>query len=67
MGSARLPGKSMLDICNRPLVGYLIDRLRLCETLHDIVIATPTSTENDIIEEFCNTESIMSTLVLSLK
>ena len=58
MGSARLPGKSMLDICNRPLVGYLIDRLRLCKTLHDIVIATPTSTENDIIEKFCNTESI---------
>lgn len=41
MGSERLPGKMMMDLCGKPLLAHVIDRLKLCETLHQIVVATP--------------------------
>ena len=50
MGSSRLPGKVLADICGVPALGRLINRLKLCEHLDDIVIATSTSTKDDELE-----------------
>ena len=58
MGSSRLPGKVMRQLINRPLLGLLIDRLRLCKTLDEIIVATSVGVENDVIESFCNVEGI---------
>ena len=58
MGSTRLPGKVMEVVLGRPLLGHLLDRMRLCSYLDDIVVATPDSTENDVIQEFCSSENI---------
>ena len=58
MGSSRLPGKVMLSVCSRPLLGHLLDRLRLSKTLDGIIIATSTAVENDVIEEFCRKEGV---------
>lgn len=58
MGSTRLPGKVMMPLGNRPLLGFLIDRLRLCKTIDDIVVATSVEPENDVIEGFCSDEGV---------
>ena len=58
MGSSRLPGKVMRLVRSRPLLAYLLDRLRLSKTLDGIIIATSTAVENDVIEEFCRKEGV---------
>ena len=46
MGSARLPGKSMMDLAGEPLVGRILERVKRCTRLNDIVLAIP-DTEED--------------------
>jgi spore coat polysaccharide biosynthesis protein SpsF (cytidylyltransferase family) len=58
MGSSRLPGKVMKPVMGRPLLGHLLDRLRLCLTIDEIIVATAVAKENDLIEEFCVKENI---------
>ncbi len=49
MGSTRLPGKVLMEIDGRPLLGILLDRLAHCQTLHEVVIATTNKAEDDPI------------------
>jgi len=58
MGSTRLPGKVMMPLGNRPLLGFLIERLRLCRTIDEVVVATSIDNENDVVETFCANEGI---------
>ncbi len=46
MGSSRLPGKSMMDLAGAPLVGRILERVKRCTRLDDIVLAIP-DTEKD--------------------
>ena len=39
LGSHRLPRKSMMDICGKPMLGCVIDRVRMAT--ENIIIATP--------------------------
>ena len=48
MGSSRLPGKSMMNLYGVPLVGRILERVKRCKSLHDIVLAVP-DTENDLV------------------
>ena len=47
--STRLPGKVLLPIRGEPMLGRLIERLRLARTLDEIVIATTTSSSDDAV------------------
>lgn len=58
MGSSRLPGKVQADICGQPSLTRLLRRLRLCETLDDIILATSTSSQDDILEEWAKAEGV---------
>src|SRR3990167_4978391 len=40
MGSTRLPGKVMMEVRSKPLIGYLLERLASCPRL-DVVVACP--------------------------
>jgi spore coat polysaccharide biosynthesis protein SpsF len=53
MGSSRLPGKIMLEVEGKPLLGHLLDRVGLCRTLTDVIVAMPDTSENDVIEQYC--------------
>lgn len=46
MGSTRLPGKSIMDLAGAPLVGRILERVKHCTKLDDIVLAIP-DTEKD--------------------
>lgn len=48
MGSSRLPGKSMMDLAGAPLVGRILERVKRCTKLDDIVLAIP-DTEKDLV------------------
>jgi spore coat polysaccharide biosynthesis protein SpsF len=49
MGSARLPGKSMMDLAGAPLVGRILERVQRCTRLDDIVLAVPDTKENRVL------------------
>ena len=49
MGSTRLPGKVMKDICGFPLIEILIKRLQTSCELSDIILATSEAPENEVL------------------
>src|SRR5581483_4599731 len=58
MGSTRLPGKVLKPVMGKPLLSYLIERLRKIQHVQGIVIATTTNDRDDPIVELCNHESV---------
>jgi spore coat polysaccharide biosynthesis protein SpsF len=48
-GSSRLPGKVLADLHGRPVLSRVIERLRRCETLDSIVVATTTEARDDAV------------------
>lgn len=47
MNSTRLPGKIMKEVLGRPLLGYLVERLRRSGRIGDVVLATTVSPEDN--------------------
>ena len=58
MGSSRYPGKVMHKIAGKPLLGHLVSRIQKSKLLDDIIIATSVNQENDVIESYCEENSI---------
>lgn len=58
MTSSRLPGKHMLPILGRPVLARLIDRLKRVPSLDEIVIATTTNADDDILCELAGAEGV---------
>jgi len=54
MGSTRLPGKVMRDLCGRSVLSHVIQRVRACDKLDQVVVATTTDPIDDVlVEETC--------------
>lgn len=49
MGATRLPGKVLADICGVPMLRHLLDRLKAVPTIDDLVVATTTNPEDDVL------------------
>jgi spore coat polysaccharide biosynthesis protein SpsF len=59
MGSSRLPSKVLMKSDDgRPLLYYVINQLRYCTKVKNLVIATTTNQEDDEIEKFANDNSV---------
>ena len=52
MGSSRLPNKVMKEVDDKPLIGYLIERLLLTKQIDKIILATSKNQENDPLVEY---------------
>ena len=53
MTSTRLPGKILMEVLGKPLLGYEIERLRKIPSLDEIVIATTRNASDDPVADFC--------------
>jgi spore coat polysaccharide biosynthesis protein SpsF len=51
MGSNRLPGKVMKMIKGKTIIEHIIDRVKCCSMVDDIIIATTTNIQDDLIVE----------------
>ena len=59
MGSSRLPGKVMLNIDKKnPVIYYVIEQLKHCKNLEDIVVATTRLKKDDVIVEYLERKGI---------
>lgn len=52
MGSSRLPGKSLIEVRGTPLLFYLVERLKRCRNVHEIVIATTTESQDQVLVDY---------------
>jgi spore coat polysaccharide biosynthesis protein SpsF len=50
-GSTRLPGKVLLPLAGKPLLGRLLERLRAAKTPFELVVATTTDPSDDPVAE----------------
>ncbi|MBD2691071.1 cytidylyltransferase domain-containing protein [Anabaena catenula] len=51
MGSTRLPGKVMKQLCGKTVLSHVISRVQACSLLDKLVVATTTSLADDVIIE----------------
>ena len=58
MGSTRLPGKVLRPILGRPMLSYIVERLRAVPGIASVVIATSDRPGDEPVRAFCAAESI---------
>ncbi len=59
MGSTRLAGKVLKKVMGRPLLDFLLERLRQCQEIDEIVILTSVQPEDDVIASFCKEKQVL--------
>ena len=59
MGSTRLPGKVLMDLCGKPLLLHIIEKLRSLDKNYMVIIATTTLPKDDPVKTFCDTHKIL--------
>ena len=58
MSSTRLPGKTLVDVCGRPMLSLVLDRLSRSRRVERIVVATSKYINDDPIAVFCSARGI---------
>jgi len=51
MGSTRLVGKVLLDLCGKSVLARVVERLKRAKTIHEVLVATTNSPRDDVIVE----------------
>ena len=54
MSSSRLPGKVLMPLADKPVLWHVVDRIRACKTISEVVVATSTDQTDDAIEAWCH-------------
>lgn len=49
MNSERLPGKVLLPLAGKPMLGRIVERIRTCKRIDDLIIATTKNPIDDIV------------------
>ncbi len=58
MGSTRLPGKVLKEVRGKPLLGYQMERLRTCQRLDGVILATTQKPEDNGLVRFGEKEKL---------
>ena len=59
MGSSRLPGKVLMNLCGKPILLHIIERLKDLKGEYKRIIITSTEEKDDDIEDFCKENNIL--------
>ena len=51
MGSTRLPGKVLADVCGKPMLEHIVSRLRRSRLVDDVIVATSNAQADDPVIE----------------
>ncbi len=57
-GSTRLPGKVLKELAGRPMLVWILDRVRLSTRLQQVLVATTRRPEDDALATLCSAESV---------
>jgi spore coat polysaccharide biosynthesis protein SpsF len=60
MSSRRLPGKILMEVAGKPLLAYLVERLRHSRRLQSMIVATSQAPEDDPVIGLCEQLGIRS-------
>lgn len=58
MGSTRLPGKIMTDLCGRPMLWHIVNRVRQSRYIDDVIIATSVEQGDNAVEQMAKENKI---------
>lgn len=58
IGSARLKGKVLFNLCNKPMLYHIYNRLTYVKNIDDIIVATSNNTLDNEIFSFCSANNI---------
>ena len=58
MGSTRLPGKVMADLCGMPMLAVLLHRLKMVHELDEIVVATTNRADDDPLVNWLKEQNV---------
>ncbi|MGA7574961.1 MAG: aminotransferase class III-fold pyridoxal phosphate-dependent enzyme [Terriglobales bacterium] len=58
MGSTRLPGKSLAEIEQRPMLWHVVERVKRATLVDRVVVATSTAPADDAIEKMCRENGV---------
>ncbi|MBI5960295.1 MAG: glycosyltransferase family protein [Chloroflexi bacterium] len=58
MTSTRLPGKVLLNLAGRPMLSQQVQRLKACQRVDEIVIATTTNATDDPVIELARQDNV---------
>ena len=58
MSSTRLPGKVLMQLAGKTVLGHVVGRVRACKTIDEVVVATSTDLSDDAIEAWCQTAAV---------
>ena len=56
--STRLPKKLLIEIEGRPILAYMVDRIKQCRRVDEIILCTSTNPQDDPLEDLAKTENI---------
>ncbi len=59
IGSTRLPAKVLKNLCGKPILWHVWNRLKQARNIDEIIIATTTLPEDDDIQFFCEQNGIL--------
>ena len=58
MSSSRLPGKVLMKCMGKPMIEHQINRIKKSKLINEIIIATTTNKNDDILVDFCKSKKI---------
>ena len=59
MGSRRLPGKTMADICGKPMLARVVERVQRARLVDEVVVATTHGFGDDPIAAWCKANDVL--------
>ena len=58
LGSTRLPGKVLKNLNGKPLIEQIVNRLKYCKNIDNIVLATTTNVVDDKLVSWCEKNNV---------
>jgi spore coat polysaccharide biosynthesis protein SpsF len=58
MSSSRLPGKVLMPLAGKLVLEHVVNRIKACKTISQVVVATSTDQTDDAIQSWCDKTSV---------